>query len=82
MSEHARTNKSQKIASSSEHVGHSLEHRKDGSSVDLSGQLSHVNVSTHHAGANMPEKKIKAVRDGHDAGMAAAIPVLHEGDCE
>ena len=51
-----------------------MEHRADGSSVDLSGQLQKVNMTTKHA--NGPEKMIKAVSDGHDAGMNAAIPVI------
>jgi hypothetical protein len=75
-----RKNKSARIAQSSEHVGHKLEHRNDGSDVDLSGQLQKVNITSKHA--NGPEKMIKSVRDGHDAGMAAAIPTTNPGDCE
>jgi hypothetical protein len=78
--EKPRSNKSAKIASSSEHVGHTITKDAAGEESDLSGQLRHVNITIKHA--NGPEKTIKAVRDGHDAGMAAAIPVLHPGDCE
>jgi hypothetical protein len=70
MSEKARKNKSAKISSSMEHVGHTLD--KDGN--DLSGQLQKVNITHHHAGANAPEKMIKSERD-HSPAMDAAIPV-------
>jgi hypothetical protein len=64
--------------STKEHPGYNITKNSAGEESDLSGQLSHVSVSTKHA--NGPEKKIKAVRDGHDAGMNSAIPVIGEAD--
>ncbi len=60
------------------HDGATITKNAAGEETDNSGQLSHVLIQDQ----NQKERKIKSVRDGHDAGMAAAIPVLHAGDCE
>lgn len=59
------------------HPGYTLTKKASGEESDLSGQLSHVNITHHHAGANAPEKTIKASRDSNPA-MDAALPPTGE----